>query len=127
MAMGGDGPRLVASPATSISRETPAAEARADAEPPPGVGSGALNAESRSRSVRSMSFMTPPRQQRVPVSSSAPLDDDLSFLDDRPDRLRPDADQIDRRSVDDDGVHLLAGLEAADPIVAVDRVGRVDR
>ena len=57
--------RVFASPATIISSEAPTAEARADAEPPPGVGSGALNAASRSRSVRSMSFMTPPRQQRA--------------------------------------------------------------
>jgi hypothetical protein len=45
---------------------------------------------------------------------------DFPFFHDRPDGFRPDADQIDRRSVDDDGVHLLAGLEAADPIVAVE-------
>jgi hypothetical protein len=51
---------------------------------------------------------------------------DLPLLDDRPDRVRTDADEIDRRSVHDHCVHLLARFEAAHAVVAIERIGRVD-
>ena len=41
--------RVLANPLTMMSSEVPSADARAAAEPPPGVGSGELNAASRSR------------------------------------------------------------------------------
>src|SRR6516162_7906690 len=47
--------RVLGSPATIIRREAPIADARAAADPPPGVGSDELNAVSRSRTDRSMS------------------------------------------------------------------------
>src|SRR5438128_148495 len=97
--------RVLVSPATISRSDAPSAAASAAADPPPGVGSGALNTERRSRSGRSMSFMN-----------------HFPFFHDGANRLCPDADQIDGRAVDDHGVHLLAGLEAADPIVAVERV-----
>src|SRR5262245_6748433 len=101
--------RVFGSAATIISSDAPIADEGAAAEPPPGVGSGELNAASRSRTARSRSM------------------DDASLLDDGADRLGADTDQIDRRAVDDDGVHLPAGFEAADAIVTIERVGGVDR
>src|SRR5258708_115902 len=97
--------RVFASPATIIRSDTPTAETSADADPPPGVGSGALNAASTSRTVRSTSM------------------NDASFLDHRTDRLRADADQIDRRPVDAHCVHLRAGVQASDQILALACVG----
>src|SRR6266850_8084051 len=77
--------RVFGSAATIISSDAPAAEARAAADPPPGVGSGEANASSSSRTVFSVSMM-----------------DDAPFFDHRPDGLRADANQIDRRAGDDD-------------------------
>src|SRR5204863_6536052 len=52
---------------------------------------------------------------------------DLAVLDDGADRVRPDANQIDCRAVDNHRIHLSARFEAADAIVAIDGVRRVDR
>src|SRR5689334_10788006 len=84
-------------------------EASAAADPPPGVGSEELNASRRSRTERSTSMHEP------------------TFLDDRSNRVRADAYQIDGRTVDDYRIHLLAGLEAADARVSIERIRRVDR
>src|SRR5262245_62069787 len=91
------------SAATMARRDAPIADASADAEPPPGVGSGEANAASTSRSGCSIS-----------------TENDLAFLDHGADRRRADANEIDRRSGDDDRVHLLADFEAADAIVAIE-------
>src|SRR5438034_3039569 len=100
--------RVFSSPATIISSDVPTAEASADADPPPGVGSGALNAARISRTVLSASM------------------NDASLFDHRPDCVGANTDQINRRTVDDHRVHLLAGFEASDDLVAVERVRRVD-
>src|SRR5712691_7087708 len=97
-----DPARVFGKPATIISSEAPIAEASADAEPPPGAGSEELNALSTSRTGRSTSM------------------DDASFLDDGADGIGADADEIDRRSPHHDRVHLLARLEAAHAIVALE-------
>src|SRR5712691_1499766 len=94
--------RVFGSAATISSSEAPIAEASADAEPPPGAGSEELNAARTSRTGRSTSM------------------DDAPLLDDG-------ADEIDRRSSHHDRVHLLARLEAAHTLVAIERVRRVDR
>ena len=101
--------RVFGSAATIISSDAPTADASAAADPPPGVGSEELNAASRSRTDLS--------DKRHVRSTSFP------FLTTARIVVRADANQIDRRPGDDDRVHLLAGLEAADPIVAVERVG----
>src|SRR3989442_15480278 len=101
--------RVFGSAATIISNDAPTAEASAAADPPPGVGSDDANAASRSRTVLSVSM------------------NDLRFFDHRADGVRADANQIDRRPGHDDRVHLLADLEAADAVVAIQRVRRIDR
>src|SRR5262245_34623721 len=95
--------------ATMINSAAPTADASADAEPPPGVGSLELKASSSSRTDRSTSMH------------------DRSFLDHHGDGIRADAHQIDGRAVHDHRVELFAGLEAADAVVAIERVGAVDR
>src|SRR5471032_2524671 len=60
-----------------------------------------------------------------PVTSVA-YNDPPAF-DHRADRLSANAQQVDRRPVDDHRIHLLADLEAADAVVAVERVRAVDR
>ena len=97
--------RVFGRPATIISSDAPIADASAAADPPPGVGSDGANAASRSRRTEMLS------SQRSWSACRATI---RALLDDRADRSRADADQIDRRAVDDDRVHLLAGLEAAD-------------
>src|SRR5262245_15122106 len=94
-------------PATMRRSATPTAAASADADPPPGVGAGDLNASSSSRTVLSTSH-------------------DDALLDDGANRAGADAHEIDRGTVDDDRVHLLADLEAADALVPVERIGAVD-
>src|SRR5262245_60705537 len=82
--------RVFGSDATISSSDAPIADESADADPPPGVGSGELNAARRSGSAKSRSMHN------------------ASLLDHGANRVRADADQVDRRSVDDDCVHLLA-------------------
>ena len=94
--------RVFGSAATISSSEAPMAEASADAEPPPGAGSEELNAARTSRTGRSTSM------------------DDAAFLDDGADGIGADADEIDRRSPHHDRVHLLARLEAAHALVAIE-------
>src|SRR4030095_8993660 len=108
--------RVFGSPATIIKSDAPSAAASADAEPPPGVGSDELNEASRSRSGLSASAMP-----------AILWNDDAPFLDHRVDRRRRHANQIDRRAVDDHGIHLFPRLEAADGGVAIERVGGVER
>src|SRR5215207_5698593 len=108
--------RVFGRAATIISSDAPSAAESADADPPPGVGSEELNAASSWRSGWSASGMRP-----------VLLIDDAALLDHRADRGRRDADEIDRRSIDDHRVHLLPRLEAADRVVAVEAVGGVDR
>src|SRR5207247_2343015 len=91
-------------------RALPIYAARAAADPPPGVGSDEAKAESRSRTDLSISMMN-----------------DLALLDHRADGVGADANQVDRWSGDDDGVHLLADFEAADVSVPVQRIRGVDR
>src|SRR5205807_4278219 len=76
------------SPATIIRSDAPIAEASADADPPPGVGSDEANAASRSRTVFSVS-------------------NEPSLFDHRLDRLGPDAHQVDGGPGDDHRVHLF--------------------
>src|SRR5262249_61047164 len=76
--------RVFGSDATMSSSDAPIAEESAAADPPPGVGSGELNAARRSEIARSRSMHDP------------------SLLDHRADRVGADADQIDSRSVDAD-------------------------
>src|SRR5260221_5292130 len=102
--------RVFGSAATIISSDAPVAPASADADPPPGVGAAELNASSNSRTAMSTS-----------------MDHHAPFLDNGPDDVDADSDQIDRRAVDDDRVHLFARLEAAHAVVAVERVRRIDR
>src|SRR5580765_6811695 len=52
--------------------------------------------------------------------------DNPPTFDDGSDRISADPDQVDRRPVHDHRVHLLAGLEAADSILAIERAGGVD-
>ena len=101
-----------AAPPPSCSSDAPTADASADADPPPGVGSGELNAASRVSRRRAISMLP----------SRCASHDTRPFLTTRADGVRADANQIDGRAVDDDGVHLLARLEAADRVVAVERV-----
>src|SRR2546430_15086565 len=71
---------------------------------------------------------TPPAD-REPICRSAHrpfvrrrLEHDPALFDHLANCFRADPDEIDRRTIDDDGVHLLADLEAADARVAVDRI-----
>src|SRR5438034_4074934 len=89
--------RVFGNPVTIVSSAAPTDAARAAADPPPGVGSDEAKAESRSRTDLSISMMN-----------------DLALLDHRADGVGADANQVDRWSGDDDGVHLLADFEAAD-------------
>src|SRR6187200_3056342 len=91
-------PRVFGSPATIIRSDAPTADASAAADPPPGVGSVELKASRRSRTDLSASSIT----------------HDLPLLDHRADRRGAGADQIDRRTVHDHGIHLLARFEAAE-------------
>src|SRR5262249_38339323 len=101
--------RVFGSAATITSSDAPTADASADAEPPPGVGSLELNASRRSVTDLSTSM------------------NDASFFDYGCDGFGAHADQIDSGTVDDDGVHLLARLDAADAGVAIERIRGVDR
>jgi hypothetical protein len=53
------------SPATIISSDAPTADASADADPPPGVGSAELNAVSRPRIDCSVNDMKPLRSKEA--------------------------------------------------------------
>src|SRR5689334_6856686 len=103
--------RDVGSPATIANNDAPIAPASAEADPPPGVGSELRKAARRSVTGRALRL----------------IKNDVAFLDDGFDRGRADANQIYRIAGHEDGVHRLAGLEAARSAVAVERVGAVDR
>src|SRR5579864_5140221 len=104
-----DPDRVFRLPDTMIRSDAPTAQASAEADPPPGVGSDELNASSRSVNGRSTSM------------------GHASFFHDGANRVRADTNEIDGRTIDDDRVQLLAGFEAAHAIVPVERIRAVDR
>src|SRR5581483_9939128 len=75
---------------TINSSEAPIADAAAEAEPPPGVGSADASAAISSRTVLSTS-----------IDHDPPILDDLAY------RRPAHAQQIDRRTAEHDDVHLL--------------------
>src|SRR5262245_48452067 len=95
-----------------MSRDVPSAEASAAADPPPGVGSDELNAASASR---------------IEVAVIVGSVNNPAVLDHGTNHVRADANEIDGRTPEDDGVHLLADFKAADAILTVERCGRIDR
>src|SRR5690349_5842477 len=105
-------------PATIASRETPIAPASADADPPPGVGSDDAKASRRLVTDCCINMRSPMVGQRA--------GHDAPPFEYRRDRRGVDPKKIDGRSVDQDGVELFAGLEAADARVAIERGGAVD-
>ena len=52
--------------------------------------------------------------------------DDTPSLDDRTDRLRSHANEIDRLSIHHHRIHLLAGFQAADASLPIERAGGVE-
>ena len=97
-------------PATIASSDAPMAPASAAADPPPGVGSDDLKAARRSVTVRAVSC----HDSRSEVRDASFRKTMRAAFDDAGDRRRADADQIDGVAGDEDGVHELAGFEAAD-------------